>query len=93
VQSTVTIIITETKVTIVTELRASGSVALHALECEFRRQRTHLETMCTAVWIIPSNFFSLKHNFIIIIIIIIMALQSCGGPWPFSQFLDPIHIR
>jgi hypothetical protein len=27
------------------------------------------------------------------IIIIIMALQPFVGPWPLSQFLDPIHSR
>jgi hypothetical protein len=30
---------------------------------------------------------------IIIIIIIIIDLQPFVGPWPLSQFLDPIHSR
>jgi hypothetical protein len=30
---------------------------------------------------------------IIIIIVVVVALQPVVGPWPFFQFLDPIHGR
>jgi hypothetical protein len=30
---------------------------------------------------------------VVVVIIIIISLQPFVGPWPFFQFLDPIHTR